>query len=65
MNTCMQKIFCRDMDVVLSTNNAKYIMYQRKIISDHIKISATSQVLQGRFQRCKKQKALMHITDLK
>ena len=36
-------------------NNCKYLTYQNKIISDQIRKSATSQVLQGRFQRRKKQ----------
>ena len=35
--------------------NGGYVMYHKKVISDQIRKSATSQDLQGQFQQCKKQ----------
>ena len=46
-------------------NNGKYLQYQNKIICDQIRKSATSPVLQGRFQCHKKQLARINVIDLK
>ena len=46
-------------------NNGKYLQYQKKIICNQIRKSATSPVLQGRFQCYKKQLAHINVIDLK
>ena len=46
-------------------NNGLYLQYQKKIICDQIRDSATSLVLQGRFQWHKKQSARINVTNLK
>ena len=49
----------------LRANNVKYLQYQKKIICDQIRKSATSPVLQGGFQCDKKQVARINVNDLK
>ena len=42
-----------------------YFKFQKKIITNQIRKSSLSQVLQGRFKCCKKQKALIYVIYLK
>ena len=46
-------------------NNGQYLQYQKKIICDQMRQSATSPVLQGQFQCHKKQLARINVIDLK
>ena len=48
-----------------ANNGFKYLQYQKKIICDQIRKSATFSVLQGRFQCHKKQLARINVIDLK
>ena len=45
-------------------NNDKYLMYEKKIISDQIRKSAISQVLQSQFPGCNKQQAYILFPSL-
>ena len=46
-------------------NNGYYLQNQKKVICNQMRKSATSPVLQGRFQCHKKQLARINVIDLK